>query len=416
MERTEMNYLINTKENLESFFYEHFFEIESFINNLSQDLPLPIYSSVDIREGAFKYAPVDFNFYPAGFNNLCKLDLETSGIKLKEEIFRKNPHIKKVAILTESNTQNKFYLDHLIYLKRSLEEQDFEVNFISFDDQIFMENVETIHLISHSQFDVEIKRAHLLDGFIFDGNKNQYEIIILNNDQSFPIDIDWESLNIPVAPPPFMGWSKRQKNNFFVHYSDVLDQFSKKFSIDPDLLQAKFDFINKINYNEKADLEILAKKVDEFSKRLPDGSSIFIKASQGTYGMGISVVKSGKDVLAANRKTRKKMDVGKNGIKFSSFLIQEGVETVVKDRGFPAEISIYLVGGKSVGGFLRSNPQRTTLSNLNSKGMTLKKFCITEMKNQMEHKKKEIVYSIMARLATLASGLEIKSFKEGEIK
>ena len=46
-----------------------------------------------------------------------------------------------------------------------------------------------------------------------------------------------------------------------------------------------------------------------------------------------------------------KMDVGKNNLKFTSVLIQEGVETIVKYDEAPAEVTIYLVNGRSSGGF-----------------------------------------------------------------
>ena len=141
---------------------------------------------------------------------------------------------------------------------------------------------------------------------------------------------------------------------------------------------------------------------------LPVGSTVFAKASQGTYGMGISVFTSKDEVLAMNRKTRNKMDIGKNNIKFTSVLVQEGVETIVKVDDAPGEITTYLVGGKAMGGFMRYNPQRGTNANLNSQGMLYKKFCISDICQDTDTHIKEAVYALVGRLSVLAASRELR--------
>ena len=73
----------------------------------------------------------------------------------------------------------------------------------------------------------------------------------------------------------------------------------------------------------------------------------------------------------------------------------------------PAEVTIYLVAGKSAGGFMRANSQKGAQENLNSKGMVFKKFCISEIRQNQDHKAKEALYSIVGRLSSLASAIEI---------
>ena len=125
--------------------------------------------------------------------------------------------------------------------------------------------------------------------------------------------------------------------------------------------------------------------------------------------MGISVVSSGEEIINMNRKTRNKMDVGKNSIKFTSLLVQEGVETIIKYDDKPAEITIYLIDGKSIGGFMRINGEKDSLGNLNSRGMVFRKLCMGDIVESAEdHKNKEAVYSLIARLATIASAYEIQ--------
>ena len=74
----------------------------------------------------------------------------------------------------------------------------------------------------------------------------------------------------------------------------------------------------------------------------------------------------------------------------------------------PAEVTIYLVDGKSIGGFMRANPLKGTNANLNAKGMLYQKFCISEIQENSEHKMKEAVYSVIARLSSYATALEIQ--------
>ena len=71
-----MSFKINTKVEFEKFVSEHWNDINSYIDSKFEKEITPIYSSVDIRESKDKLAPVDHNMYPAGFNNLCSLDLD----------------------------------------------------------------------------------------------------------------------------------------------------------------------------------------------------------------------------------------------------------------------------------------------------------------------------------------------------
>jgi glutamate--cysteine ligase len=124
------------------------------------------------------------------------------------------------------------------------------------------------------------------------------------------------------------------------------------------------------------------------------------------------VFTSGDEVRNMNRKVRNKMDVGKNNLKFTSTLVQEAVETMVYYDQAPAEVTIYLINGKSTGGFVRTNPLKGTNANLNSQGMLYKKYCISEIEENSDHQLKESVYSVIARLSTLAASYEMKDLME----
>lgn len=405
-----MTFAINTKIELETFALRNWNTINQYLHDWQQQIPTPIYSSVDIRESGAKLAAIDHNLYPAGFNNICSVDLEMSSAIFKKTIDNIQPNIKSIAIIPESHTKNLFYLDHLVALKETLERAGYIVYFTTFDKALFEENKEELPLISQSGTNLtfyytQIKNGHLCIDILPNSN---IDLALLNNDQSLPLPVPWTELNIPVLPSPGMGWYRRQKNIYFRHYEDVCRKFATHFSIDPELLFAKYRAVDGIDFSTREGFEKLASEVDLLKKELPNEGRIFVKPSQGTYGMGISVVSNGEDILTMNRRERNKMDIGKNRIKFTSVLLQEGVETIITYDGAPAEITIYLINGQSIGGFMRTNSERGSLANLNSKGMVFKKFCFTDIEQDADHMQQEVIYSIIARLANLASGYEMR--------
>jgi glutamate--cysteine ligase len=407
---------ISNKSEMEKFFCHNWNEINDWLDKEQAKLPQPLTSSVDVRESKTKFAPVDHNMYPAGFNNLCSKDLLHCADRFKEAFNQIRPGVTKIGLLPESHTKNKFYLDHLFKLKSTIEMAGTQVILFSPDKDLFdQEGSSLLKLESHSGHQLEIYQAEVIDGLFKSLNPEMsfdFEIIVLNNDQSNPLPVDWKIIKTPVHPSPFVGWYKRQKNHHFKCYQIIANQFAEHFDMNPDLIQAQFATVDQIDFNTKEGLNEIGKEVDSLLSHLPAGSSVFVKASQGTYGMGISVVSSGEEIISMNRKIRNKMDVGKNKLKFTSVLIQEGVETIVKVDDAPAEVTIYLVNGKSSGGFMRANPLKGTQANLNAQGMIYQKLCLSDIKQDCDHKIKEAVYSVIARLSTLAAAYEMKELME----
>jgi glutamate--cysteine ligase len=407
-----MSLKIQNKLELEQYICAHWDEINKWIDDEQSKLPQPLTSSVDIRESKFKFAPVDHNMYPAGFNNICNKDLLNCADRFREAFDTIKLGIKRIGLLPESHTKNKFYLDHLYKLKSTIEMAGTEVVIFSPDLDLF-NGQSKILLESHSGHQIEIHFAALKDGhFKLTTMDFTFEVIVLNHDQSNPLAVNWTEVRTSVLPSPFAGWYRRQKIHHFSHYRDVANQFCEQFSINPDLVQAHFSYVQNIDFNTKEGIEELAQEVDNLLKKLPPQSSVFVKASQGTYGMGISVVSSGEEIISMNRKVRNKMDVGKNNLKFTSVLIQEGIETILKYDEAPAEVTIYLVNGKSSGGFMRTNPLKGTQANLNAQGMIYQKLCLSDIKQDCDHTIKEAVYSVIARLSVLAASKELKELTE----
>lgn len=403
----KMSQLIESKSSLEKFIAENWIAINEYLDDYSKDLVVPFTSSVDIRESTDKIAPVDNNIYPAGFNNLCALDADFSSEVFRKTLDKKKKDIGLIGVIPESNTKNLFYLDHLGTLVKLIRDAEYQVIILSPDQNLFEEGKNLLELVSHSGFDIPIYRAEQKGDKIF-ANGEEVSFLVLNNDQSSPLNLEWGLIKDFVAPSPLMGWNRRTKHGHFQAYHQVAGDFCQKFGINPNIIEAKFRIANDIDFTGKVGFEQLAAEVDALKAVLRPDSTIFVKASQGTYGMGISVVRSGEEILNMNKKMRHKMNAGKNKLKFTSALIQEGIDTIIEYDKMPAEVTIYLIGGKSVGGFMRANSEKSSSSNLNSRGMVFRKFCISEIRQNQDHKAKEALYSVVARLSAIAAGLEAK--------
>jgi glutamate--cysteine ligase len=395
---------VSTKEQLDEFIITNWIDVNNYIDKKMNGKNIPFYTSVDIRESKTKYAAIDNNLYPAGFNNLCLLDLDATTKQINKTI---GSDFKNIGILLESNTKNKHYLDNVFFLSKSIKDTGKNVYLISFDTEIFHEKEKAIKLESHSKFPVEIFLAKTENNHIHIPKGDiAIDFLVINNDQSAPISLDWSSIKTKMSPSPEMGWYKRQKIKHFEAYQKIISEFCKEFKVNENLLQAKFKSVHHVDFSTKDGLEELANQVDSLKSCITEDQKVFIKASKGTYGMGIHVVTNGEEVLQLNRKKRNKLDIGKNKIKFTDVLIQEGVETIISYDGMPAEVTIYLIGGQSVGGFMRANTIKDSNENLNSKGMVFKKFCISEIRQNRDDVMKEAVYSTIGRLSCLASILE----------
>ena len=245
-----MNFKINSKEQLEKFICDHWDKINAYITNAQVGLPIPFYSSVDIRESKEKYAPVDHNMYPAGFNNLCSADLRDATPVIKETLYKINPQAQTIGIIPESHTKNLMYLDHLAALEKLTKDSGYKVIFLSFDTTLFPLGEEHVDLISHSGHPLKIHLGKIINGRLHTSN-DKSDIAINNNDQSNPWPINWKEITTPIAPTPLIGWFRRQKNTHFAYYKKVADDFAAHFEIDPDLIQAQFRGVDEVDFENK---------------------------------------------------------------------------------------------------------------------------------------------------------------------
>lgn len=361
-----------------------------------------IYNSVDIRQSGFKIAPVDTNLYPAGFNNLSNQGFNLAVQEAKKFLESNFEAAKNILVISENHTRNLNYLDNLCVIKQIFEHAGYKVAIGT-----LLEEVENI-----LELETAMGKKILLQK-IFKNNNNITsvdgfipDIIVMNNDLTDGIADIFLNINQPIIPSMQFGWYQRKKSTHFACYKNIVDEFAREFGIDPWLISADFLRCESLNFRDKTGIECLAKSTDQIISQIRNKYSeygirseayVFIKADNGTYGMGIMTAKSGEEVLSINKKIRNKMNVIKGGAITNDAIIQEGIPTALIMDGSSAEPLVYFMGENPVDVIFRLNENRDVFGNLNASGMSFK--------TNINHPHNAI-YKMISSLAMLAAKQE----------
>lgn len=397
-------------------------DISQWIAQQSQGKTLPFYSSIDLRSSGYKMAPVDCNLFPAGFNNICERDQKKLPGNFSGLLESEFPGLKKILLVPEEITQNSFYVENLAYLDRILRQAGFDVH-IGWYGQLVPETPS--ELISNSGIILQPEALIRKGDFLETTSGFRPDIILINNDFSSGFPDRLSNLKQPVVPPLHLGWHTRKKHQHFEIYNRLATEFAKFLEIDPWTFTIETRVVEPVDFMENQGLEGLAQTVQQvldqmekeyLSRGIKDTPQVFVKSNLGTYGMGILTAQKGEDLLNLNRRERNKMNYGKSGAKVTSVIVQEAIPTEFSLEGSPAEPVIYFVGTHWVGGFLRTNPQRGTNDNLNSRGMVFQKLCLAELDRAFQEGLDpllppcncllELVFGTISQLSVIAASRE----------
>lgn len=393
-------------------------EIDAWFEKEWRGLTPPLYLSCDIRHASYKIGIVDTNLFPAGFNNLCpSFSRETSKV-FSETLTALYPQAKKILLLAEEHTRNKFYLLNLFHLKALLEAAHFEIS-IGMITQLFDGD--------HLDVDLEGK-AIRIEKISRDENTLKTaaftpDLVLSNNDFSAGIPSILANISQPIVPNPTLGWHQRTKSAHFEHLSQMFQKFGKAFGLDPWFFSACTEKA-QVNFEDDASMQELARRIDSVldtirSKYEEHGITetpfVYLKNNRGTYGLGLMPLFSGEEVLMLNRKKRNKLLSTKGALPADEFLIQEGIPTADFYSSYPIEPVIYAVGKKEVGGFFRIHEAKNSWESLNAPGMTFSCLCLHKLDEPHESmfldcaQKKEVVElsCFLTRMATLATAHEM---------
>ncbi|MCC6137210.1 MAG: glutamate--cysteine ligase [Bdellovibrionaceae bacterium] len=380
-----------------------------------KDLYLPFYSSYDIRDASFKVTNVDANIYPAGFNNICQTDKENSPELVQKYFHQHYPGTKKILLITEDHFKNLYYWENVYAINHLLTRAGYEV-------VVGMPGLEitagTTVMESYQGHKVTVEPVLNKDGLLVT-EKFTPDVVVSNNDFT-KLYAQWtDTAKTKMTPSMDLGWHNRKKSVYFEHYNAVVTEFANILGVDPWLFIVKtkiFEHFDLSSDDRKNDLAnavnaMISELRDEYKKRnINEEPYVFIKNNSGTYGLGVTRVNSGEDVLNWTYDARKKMKAQKGGGKFTEVIVQEGVPTVVKSDAATAEPTIYMVGEGLAGGFLRAHAGKDDRESLNSPGAVYKKLCLSDLRIKAQGCPLENVYGWIAKMGLLAIGRETASY------
>lgn len=354
----------------------------------------PFYSSFDLRLSAFKAAHVDNNLFPAGFNNLSSGSLELCIQSFSSYFSHIKRSIKKIALVPENFTRNQGYIDNIIALYYIL---------CNVDKQVFLSSPhvqEAYEICDSKGISVRIYPLIKKEGYVcVDLSPAPAwipDIVVLNNDLTQGVFEELCDVAQPIIPDVKYGWYMRRKSIHFGAYDKLIQEFAQEFGIDAWLLSTYTKKCKNINFKDKKGLSCLMleadKMIDAIGKKYKQYNIdakpyVFLKADQGTFGMGITHIFSGEELLSINKKTRHSINAIKDGVLNSEILIQEGIPTDKTFNDCPAEDVLYTANGEMIGDIIRFNDQKDVFTNLNSKGMFLSVSNMPSMKSDIDYVK-----------------------------
>lgn len=380
-----------------------------------KDLYLPFYSSYDIRDASFKVTNVDANIYPAGFNNICQTDKESSPELVQKYFARHYPGAKKILLITEDHFKNLYYWENVYAIHHLLKRAGYEV-------AVGMPGLEASAaktvMESYQGHKVDVEPVLNKDGLLVTPTFTP-DVVVSNNDFT-KLYSQWvDTTKTLMTPSMELGWHKRKKSVYFEHFNAVATEFATILEVDPWLFTVKTQVFDQFDLSSDERRHELAKAVntmivelrEDYKKRdIHEEPYVFIKNNSGTYGLGVTRVNSGEDVLNWTYDARKKMKAQKGGGKFTEVIVQEGVPTVVKSDAATAEPTIYMVGEGLAGGFLRAHAEKDERESLNSPGAVYKKLCLSDLRIKAQGCPLENVYGWIAKIGLLAIGRETATY------
>ncbi|QQR80407.1 MAG: glutamate--cysteine ligase [Deltaproteobacteria bacterium] len=392
--------------------------------SLLGSIPPPIYTSVDIRNSGHKMAVVDTNIYPAGFNNLCDTFADRASEEFKNYLRVWAPAARKILIYPEEHTRNLYYWKNIAALSKILTSAGFEVKVGSSSTLFEYPHPITLEADKASSQTIIVERIELNQHVVSVGDFIP-DVILLNNDLATGVPDYFYKIHQPLLPSPSLGWHQRKKGHHFALYDNLIDQLAMILETDPWLLKTLHYSETGIDLSDEICLKRLQETADKllgeirqkyFQHGIAREPYLFLKNSSGTYGMGITHIKSGKEILEMGRKLRNKLTSAKGGVKVSDYLLQEGIPTADFYKSKPVEPVVYLVGGNAVGTFFRIHEEKSDIESLNAPGMSFQCLCLHKFDENKksyhlcEGTKEDmfIATSLLGYVASLATAFELK--------
>ncbi|NCN27888.1 hypothetical protein GW915_09960 [bacterium] len=375
----------------------------------------PVYTSMDIRDDGQRAASVDVNLFPAGFNNIGETGKKLAGKKMRDffsaKLLKSSPW--KITVVPEAHTNNFGYLENLADILEILELAGAETKILWPGPEI------------PRPWIISTKSGKPLTYLPASEALENPDALLLNHDLSGGLPKAIHNYQGPIFPHPKLGWYKRKKSSHFEIAEALLKKIAEQISdFDPWFYSIKSRSLGDLDMDRREDIQKVIHEGKDFFKELraqhkmrgiSKDPYIFMKNDAGTYGMGVMSFLNEADLDQAESKIRKKMRIGKESVKISRVIFQEGLASnynCPKQKAV-AEPVVYSVHGSPVGGFYRvQRSEGTDLDriSLNQPGSTLEPLDspMVTARNipPLELLERGKIYHFLATVHSIAAALE----------
>ena len=380
----------------------------------------PFYVSTDLRNAGFKLAPVDLNLFPGGFNNLSDDFLPLAVQAAQVAIERVCPEAKRLLLIPENHTRNRWYLLNIARLQRILRLAGLEVRIGSLLPEI----------TAPTELEAAEGERVLVEPLVRRGNRLGLAdfdpcAILLNNDLSAGVPPILRGLSEQnVIPPLVAGWHTRRKSHHAEIYARVATDFAEAIGLDPWYLIPAHRVVSGLDFQSKEGEDRLADTAAELfaeiraayaARGIDQEPFLVVKADAGTYGMGVMTVKDPAELRELSRRQRNKMAKVKEGLEVHQVIVQEGVPTFERLGEAVCEPVVYMIDHYVVGGFYRVHTERGPDENLNAPGMHFEPLRFAASCSLPDsglapdaEPNRFYAYGVVARLGLLAAAIEIE--------
>ncbi|MFT3800477.1 MAG: glutamate--cysteine ligase [Burkholderiaceae bacterium] len=391
-------------------------QIERWFRLEWQEHTPAFYCSVDLRNAAFKLAPVDTSLFPVGFDHLSAPMLPLAQQAAMAAIEKYCPDARNLLLIPDLGRLDRIngcYGQNILRLAALLRQTGLSVRFGSFDPSI----------TEPTAIDVADGQTLTIEPLVRNGRRlglRDFDpcTIVLNDDLSEGLpDILQDIYEQTLLPPLHAGWAVRRRSQHLAAYQDVAKKFGKAFDIDPWLINPAFARCGPVDLREPADRARLTAAVETVLKQMrskyreygvADVPYAVIKPEAGADGRGMVMVRDLArlptliDQLAAKAPER-------------DLVVQEGVPTIETMEGGTAEPIVYMIDRYVIGGYYRVNAERGRDENLIAPGLRFVPLPFATSCNMPdcsagpEHAQNRFyAYGVVARLAMLASAIELE--------
>lgn len=394
--------------------------IERWFRQEWQDHTPPLYCEVTVRNAGFKLAPVGTNLFPDGWHNLSENALPLAAQAARATIERLCPKTRNVLIVPKSGQLSSFDMASLENLCRIFQMAKFDVRLGSIDPglessrELPLSGGQTLTLAPAQRERSRLRLRH------FDPCT-----VLLNDGLERGAPGILEELHEQHLMPPLpMGTTVRRKSPGLHFYEQVSKYFAKLVGVDPWLIHPMFVHCDAPDARDKGGFGALREHIHALLGRLRHKHKeygiaakpfVIVKADRGPCGTGVLTVHDSGDLQRHDAVSA--LDLARDQLG-GQVVVQEGVLTSERIGQAVAEPVIYAIGRHVVGGFYRVGAGSGRDENLHRPGASFVPLSysgrsagarLPNDEHDADLPDRFYAYSVMARLAMLATGHEIEA-------